>query len=286
VASADRDDVFAWLTGLELFGIKLGLANISTVLDALGHPEQSFRVIHVGGTNGKGSVTAMIDASLRAAGVRTGCYTSPHLVDLTERFVVNGAPVDRRALADALHDIRARVDGLQHSGDLQHPPTFFEATTAAAFEVFRRSAVEVAVCEVGLGGRLDATNVVSPIVTVITSVGLDHEQHLGPTLSAIAGEKAGIIKRGIPLVIGRLPADAEAVVAARARELAAPLVEAHDGATFTPIGNPSIGQPTRGRLVTPQRDYGELSVGLSGRHQIDNAVVAVRLNWRRTPFHE
>ena len=274
--AADRDDALTWLSGLEFFGIKLGLDNISTLVAALGHPERTFRVIHVGGTNGKGSVTAMVDASLRAAGLRSGRYTSPHLVDLTERFVVDGVPVSRSLLETVLGDLRSRVDALQRAGELPNPPTFFEATTAAAFEIFRRSKVEVAVCEVGLGGRLDATNVVTPIVTAITSVGLDHQQHLGPTIADIAAEKAGIIKRGIPAVIGPLPPEAKAVVETRARERGAPIVHSMDGVVVKSAGGSSIGEPSRVLLTTPRQDYGELAIALSGPHQIDNAIVAVR----------
>lgn len=271
------DDPLAWLSSLEFFGVKLGLHNISVLLDSLGHPERAFPVVHVGGTNGKGSVTAMADAGLRAAGLRSARYTSPHLVDLTERFVVNGQPVAPEFLAAVVGDIRTRVDDLQARGDLSHPPTFFEATTAAAFEMFRRLKVDIAVCEVGLGGRLDATNVVRPLVTAITSIGLDHQQHLGPTIEAIAAEKAGIIKSTVPVVIGPLAPEARAVITAQAREREAPVIDAWHGVLASPVNPHSvIGQPVRARVITPQSDYGEIALGLSGPHQIDNAVVALR----------
>src|SRR6266851_4538841 len=174
-----------WLFGLDQFGVKLGLDNINTLLDALGHPERAFRSVHVAGTNGKGSVTAMVDAALRAAGHRSARYTSPHLVDLSERFVIDGVRVERAPLVAAVGDLRDAVDRLRRDGALDVQPTFFEVTTAVAFELFRRAHVEVAVCEVGLGGRLDATNVLQPVATAITSIGLDHQQYLGTTLSAI-----------------------------------------------------------------------------------------------------
>src|SRR5713101_4376009 len=170
----------------------------------LGHPEDAFRSIHIAGTNGKGSVTAMADAALRMAGHRSARYTSPHLIDLAERFVIEGRPVAPDALHRAVRDVRDVVDLLRRRGALQFHPTFFEVTTAVAFELFRRAGVEIAVCEVGLGGRLDATNVVSPdevVVTAITSIALDHQVHLGSTLREIAFEKAGIIKPGVPVVI-------------------------------------------------------------------------------------
>lgn len=270
-------DPLSWLFGLERFGVKLGLQQISALLEAAQHPECAYPVIHVGGTNGKGSVTAIIDGALRAAGIRTGRYTSPHLVDLTERFVVNGRPVTTDVLIDVVDRWRHVVLGLQDSGVLQHPPTFFEVTTAAAFEIFRREAVEFAVCEVGLGGRLDATNVVSPIATAITSIGFDHQQHLGATLAEIAREKAGILKPGVPVVVGRMPEDAGGVIRARAREVGAPVVDAWHGVTVERREAVSrVGRPTPLRIRTPSCDYGDVRLGLSGPHQIDNAVVAVR----------
>jgi dihydrofolate synthase/folylpolyglutamate synthase len=264
-------DPFAYLFGLEHFGIKFGLENIQAILDGLGRPERTFRALHVAGTNGKGSVTAIADAALRAAGHRVGRYTSPHLVDLTERFVVDGRPVDRSALASVVSDIRERIAALRASGALLADPTFFEVTTAAAFELFRRAGVEVAVIEVGLGGRLDATNVLSPLVTAITSIAFDHELYLGSTLTAIAREKAGIVKSGVPVVVGALPAEADEAIAAIARERGAPLVRAHDGATIARAEAHAI------RLLTPRRDYGTVPFALEGEHQLGNALVAVRM---------
>ncbi|MGH9347178.1 MAG: bifunctional folylpolyglutamate synthase/dihydrofolate synthase, partial [Vicinamibacterales bacterium] len=200
------------LFALETFGIKLGLANIAALCEALGHPERAFSSLHVAGTNGKGSVTAMAHAALCAAGVRAARYTSPHLVDLNERFVIGSQPVSDGDLQSAAAHVLERADALRAAGALTAPPTFFEATTAIAFELFRRAGVEVAVLEVGLGGRLDATNVVTPLAAAITSVGLDHQAHLGETLAEIAREKAGIIKPGVPVVVGALPPEAWGVV--------------------------------------------------------------------------
>ena len=261
-----------WLFGLEQFGIKLGLDNISAMLVALGHPERTFRSIHIAGTNGKGSVTAMVDAAVRAAGHRSARYTSPHLIDLTERFVVDGHPVSREDMTRVLDDIRNMVEGMRHSGTLDVLPTFFETTTAAAFELFRRAHVEVAVCEVGLGGRLDATNVLEPMVSAITSIGFDHQQYLGNTIEAIAREKAGIVKPGVPLVVGRMDARAAAVIHSRAAEVGAPAIDAWEGVEVRAAEDGS-----RVHIRTADRDYGELTLALRGQHQIDNAVVAVRL---------
>jgi dihydrofolate synthase/folylpolyglutamate synthase len=179
-------DPLAYLFGLEQFGIKFGLDNISTIVERLGHPERTFRSIHIAGTNGKGSVTAMVDAALRAAGHRSARYTSPHLIDLNERFVIDGRQVTDEALRDSASRVLSAVESLRIDRSLTVPPTFFEATTAVAFELFSRAAVEVAVLEVGLGGRLDATNVVSSTMSAITSIALDHEMYLGPTLRHIA----------------------------------------------------------------------------------------------------
>src|SRR5882724_308203 len=182
-------DPLSYLFSLDQFGIKFGLDNIATLVARLGRPDRAFRSVHIAGTNGKGSVTAMVDAALRATGHRTARYTSPHLVDLTERFVIDGQPVDGAHLAATVGDLRRVVAQLRSEGALDVQPTFFETTTAVAFELFRRAEVEVAVCEVGLGGRLDATNVLQPVVSAITSIGFDHQQYLGDTRGAIAREK-------------------------------------------------------------------------------------------------
>ncbi len=266
-----------YLFGLEYFGIKLGLENITAIVDRLGHPERAFKTVHVAGTNGKGSVTAMIDAILRAAGSRSGRYTSPHLVHLHERFVVDGQPIGDMEMGQALDRVRAAVDRARAEGALDVEPTFFEVTTAMAFELFRRSRVEFGVIEVGLGGRLDATNVISPAVTAIASIELDHQEHLGSTLRDIAAEKAGIIKPETPVVVGPLAAESLAQIERIARERHAPLVQALDGAAAASLGPapaPASGQ--RIRLRTPARDYGEVTLSLMGRHQVANAVVAVR----------
>ena len=201
-----------WLFALEQFGIKFGLENISAIVERLGHPERAFRSIHIAGTNGKGSVTAMVDAALRDAGHRSARFTSPHLVDLSERFVIDGRPVNGDALAAAIDDVRMAIDDLRAHGRLDVQPTFFEVTTAVAFLLFQRAGVDVAVLEVGLGGRLDATNVVTPpalVATAITSIAFDHQLYLGTTLREIALEKAGIIKPGVPVVVGPLDPEAE-----------------------------------------------------------------------------
>jgi dihydrofolate synthase / folylpolyglutamate synthase len=261
-----------YLFGLEQFGIKFGLENIRAIVARLRHPELTYQTVHVAGTNGKGSVTAMVDAALRAAGRRSARYTSPHLVDLRERFVIDGEPVAADALESAIADLRREIDALRQAGILAVQPTFFEVTTAIAFELFRRAAVDIAVIEVGLGGRLDATNVVSPAVTAITSIALDHEQYLGRTLREIALEKAGIVKPGVPVVVGPMVAEAYTAIAEVARDQGAALVQACDGVEWT-----SGGQTGPRLLRTPARDYGRVEPALRGEHQVANAVVAVRV---------
>ena len=263
-----------YLLALEKFGIKFGLANIQTLVNALGHPEASFKSLLIAGTNGKGSATAMTDHALRAAGLRVGRYTSPHLIRLEERCAVDGAPIDSNLLVELIDHVRGAIDSLLAGGSLESPPTFFEVTTAIAFEFFRRARVDVAVLEVGLGGRLDSTNIVLPIAAAITSIDFDHEQYLGNTLAAIAAEKAGVIRRGIPVVVGPVPAEARDVLVSMCDLAGAEFVEADAGVrveSFSEGGRTSI------RLTTPVRDYGVVPLGLRGDHQVANALVTVRL---------
>jgi dihydrofolate synthase/folylpolyglutamate synthase len=244
-----------WLLGLELLGMKFGLENISTLTTALGNPQHRFPSLLVAGTNGKGSVTAMVDAALRAAGYRSARYTSPHLERLEERFVIDGVEVTPAELDRAIARVREAVDALVAAGELPASPTFFECTTAVAFRLFASANVDIAVVEVGLGGRLDATNVVEPLACAITTIAFDHQAQLGTTIESIAREKAGIIKPGVPVVIGRLPREAEAVIAAEARRAGAPVIHAHEAAALPAGAHP----------------------GLAGEHQRDNAIVALAL---------
>lgn len=262
------------LFALETFGIKLGLENIRHLCDALNRPERTFTSLHVAGTNGKGSVTAMVHASLVAAGITAGRYTSPHLSQLRERFVIGHAAIDDdtlQAVAATVLDTAAR---LQREGTLAAPPTFFEATTAMAFELFARQHVKAAVIEVGLGGRFDATNVLEPPVGAITSIALDHQQYLGDTLDRIAFEKAGIIKPGMVIVSGTLPSDALLVIRRIALERGARLVESERGVHIESAMHEGRAHLT---IDTPVGRYGPLRLALRGEHQIHNSIVAVRM---------
>ncbi len=269
-------DPVSRLFDLQRFGIKLGLDNIHTLTEALDHPERDFPSIIVAGTNGKGSVAAIIERGLRAAGYRTGLYTSPHLIDLAERFAVDGNAISHDALADEARGILETADTLQASRRLPHPPTFFEATTALALSHFRRRGVQAAVLEVGLGGRFDATNIVTPAAVAIPSIDLDHQQHLGETIEAIAGEKAGVIKPGAVVVTGETKPEARRVLDDAAARQRARLIDIDDGVSLR-WSIDGDGLTRVARLVTPHHDYGALTLALRGRHQVRNGLVALRL---------
>jgi dihydrofolate synthase/folylpolyglutamate synthase len=276
-----------YLYALSPRGVKLGLGRVEAALAQRGHPERAFRSVLVAGTNGKGSVAAMLASVLRSAGFRVGLYTSPHLHRLVERFRVDGRAIGQAELARRVTELspwleRSTTPGL----------TFFEVCTLIAFEVFRDHAVDVAVLEVGLGGRLDATNVVQPELGVITRVALDHADRLGPTLTHIAREKAGIMRAGVPLVCGVSEPSALRVVRARARRLSAPLlilgrdfsaariVEARGAAreqNLAAPGRPPVvpEAPARYRVRLGERELSPISLALAGAYQADNLACAV-----------
>ncbi len=212
----DYASVTEYLYALKAGGMKFGIDRMQRLAEVLGYPERSYPVIHLAGTNGKGSVAAMLESILRAAGHRTGLYTSPHLVKLGERVQVDRHLLTEAEIVAYAAELKPAADKIGAQSADEHP-TFFEFMTAMAFLQFQRQHVDVALVEVGMGGRLDATNVVQPEVSVITSIGLDHCAELGDTLEKIAREKGGIIKPGRPVVIGRLPPEAENAV----REIAA-----------------------------------------------------------------
>jgi dihydrofolate synthase/folylpolyglutamate synthase len=269
-----HDDPIERLFALEQFGIKLGLDNIRSLLAALGNPQLAFGSVHVAGTNGKGSVTAMVERALRNAGHRTGRYTSPHLARIEERVSINGTPIDNDAFRKITFDVLALVQRLRADRALETTPTFFEVTTAIAFEAFRRARVDIAVVEVGLGGRFDATNFITPLVSAITSIAFDHQRHLGNTLGSIAFEKAGILKTGVPAVVGDVPLEARSVIEAVAAEQNVQIVDAP--ATLVDHVTMRRGRATV-TVVTPFRRYEDVELALHGTHQIANGVVAVRV---------
>lgn len=249
---------FLYALGNEIKSAKLGLERITAVLAALGNPERAFHVVHVAGTNGKGSTCAMIEAGLRAAGVRTGLFTSPHLIEPTERIQIDGIPVSEADFERAFNVVHETAEKL----DLDCHPTYFETVTAMAFWLFKEKRVNTAVVEVGLGGRLDSTNVVHPVLTLITPIDFDHEAYLGHTIEAIASEKAGILKPGIPAVFAPQRPEAAKVLDARAAELRVPVTRAEEF-EIRDLHIDARGSRFSG-LVCP----------LAGEHQVDNAVTA------------
>lgn len=261
-----------YLRALERFGVKLGLDNIRALLGALGDPQRAFPSVHVAGTNGKGSVCAMLESILRAHGRRAGLYTSPHLVDVRERIRIGGRLIPRSDFARLLGRIRSTIEFLRSEGRLDAPPTYFEVLTTLAFLYFAEKKVDIAVLETGLGGRFDATNVVTPILSVITSIAKDHQEYLGRTLAAIAFEKAGIIKPGVPLVCGAAAGVAGRVIRQRARELGAAWLPVFGrGAALDEAKSPS-GRRFRYEL---EGEMFEFSPGLRGTHQGVNGAVAI-----------
>ncbi len=217
-----------YLFSLKAAGVKFGVDRMRLLTGLIGRPERDVPCVHVAGTNGKGSVSAMLESILRASRLRTGLYTSPHLVRLGERVQVNRAMLSEEEIIAYVDELRPVADRIAAEGGLDDRPSFFEFMTAMALLQFSRRRCDFSVIEVGLGGRLDATNIVEPEVSVITSIGMDHCEMLGNTLSAIASEKAGIIKAGRPVVIGRLPPDAEATARAVASRLGSRVVSVRE----------------------------------------------------------
>jgi dihydrofolate synthase/folylpolyglutamate synthase len=254
----------AYLYRLQRHGIKLGLATMTALMVRLGMPQTRYRTLHIAGTNGKGSTAAMAAAVLQAAGYRVGLYTSPHLVEFRERIRVNGEMIAESQVAQLTEQLQTLCEP-----DLS--PTFFEYTTAMAFQHFADSVVDVAVLEVGLGGRFDATNVVMPMACAVTTISLDHQEYLGTTLSSIAFEKAGIIKPGVPVVLGRLEDDAWRTIEQVARERQAPVFRLNED--FRTEGEGPQQFSYRGLGM----QYDGLTCALEGRHQLDNAACALAL---------
>jgi dihydrofolate synthase/folylpolyglutamate synthase len=254
-----------------VFGIHPGLEVERGILEAMGNPEREYPCIHVAGTNGKGSVCAMLESVLRSAGFRTGLYVSPHLVRFNERICVNGVEATDGELEALAQDVEGVERGVAER--LGKPATYFEFSTAMMFEHFKRRKVDIAVIETGMGGRLDATNVVVPAVAVITAIGMDHMAYLGPDLAAIAGEKAGIVKGGRPVVSGRQKPEAMAVIRRIAAELRAPLVLAGESVGVRRVSEDWTGQ--RVSIETGDWAVGSIRLPLLGDHQLENlATVA------------
>lgn len=255
-------DSIDYLYGLQKYGIKFGLNSTEKILDRLGNPHRRLRCIHVGGTNGKGSTAAILSSILTRHGFRVGLYTSPHLVRFTERFRINEEEVSMGAVLSVFERIRPAID----EGE---PPTFFEVVTTMGLAYFAQEEVDWAVIEVGMGGRLDATNVIRPHASVITNVSYDHQEYLGSTLAAIAREKAGIVKDGIPVVTGARQPLVQGILKATCFRHSAPLYCL--GSDFRVRRNPDGSFQYQGI----RRRWPSLQVGLKGSHQCQNTALAL-----------
>lgn len=271
----EKESLLTWLYSLENMGIKLGLENMNLLLNRLGNPERDFQSIHVAGTNGKGSTSAFIESILIAEGYRTGLYSSPHFVDIEERIRIDGKQVTEKEFMEAATTVRSAANELFSKE--KREITFFEIITAIAFLLFSLKGVDYAVVEVGLGGRLDATNVIKPAVSVITHVALEHTQYLGNTLEAIAAEKGGIIKDGVPVITAETAPGPLGVILGIAKDRHSEVVRAQDVAEVVPVVN------RIGELVVDVRgnaDYGRLRSGLWGSFQTGNIGLALAASER------
>ncbi len=264
---SEYEDALSYLYSLERFGVKLGLDTMEDVMKIVGNPHHGAKGVHIAGTNGKGSVAAMISSILRKSGYRTGTYTSPHLLRFEERIAVDGKPMNSHKLMEYIGRYREIVKDLNETGVY---PTFFEITTAIAFEHFRDNS-DVWVIETGMGGRLDATNIVKFRTGVITTIGRDHTKHLGNSLPKIAGEKAGIIKEEMNIVTGERR-DTLSVIEKRAKDVGAEVFTLGRDIEVKVLSSTIEGVEARIRGIYDEYD---ILVPLAGRHQADNAALAI-----------
>jgi dihydrofolate synthase/folylpolyglutamate synthase len=258
-------DVLDYLLRLELFGMKLGLDNINRILSFLNNPQKSYPTIHIAGTNGKGSTAAIMESILANSGYRIGLYTSPHLVDFRERIRINGRLIDQKYVTDFFTDVQDKFAAIN--------PTFFEAVTALALTYFRDEKVDLAVIETGLGGRFDATNVITPVVSVITNIDKEHTQHLGQEISQIAFEKAGIIKSGVPVVTAAGHIDARRVIRQTCKQRKSNLISIFDETQW--VIQDINERNTEMDIFTRSQKYFNLRLALPGRHQLENAICGI-----------
>lgn len=257
-----------YLNSLIVHGVKLGLHNIQQLMVLEGNPQNAYPVAHVAGTNGKGSVLTFLNAILRKAGYRTGRFTSPHLIEVNERFLIDDVPISTDELYEHLDALKRTAEKASIS------PTYFEMNTAVAFRCFARHNVDIALLEVGMGGRFDSTNIVEPLVCAITNISHDHTQYLGETLEQIAFEKAGILKKNVPAVTGAVSVGPMSIIEAQARRVNAPLYHLDEEYRVVPGGTtfePTLSFQGQGF------DIEDAPLGLSGEHQVYNAAVAIEL---------
>jgi dihydrofolate synthase/folylpolyglutamate synthase len=252
----------SWLYGLQKLGIKFGLSKTSNLLKAFGNPHRGQRYIHIAGTNGKGSVGALLESVLIKSGLKVGLFTSPHLVSFTERFRINGERMEKKEAASLIAELK---EVIEH----REPPTFFELTTAMALIYFCRSNVDIGIMEVGMGGRLDATNVITPMVSVITNIALDHQEFLGNHILDIAKEKGGIIKKGVAVVTGVTQPSIVRLFESRCKQRAAPFWRVGHHVRYRRLPSGLLGYYGLGKKLS------NLRIGLDGRFQFRNAALAL-----------
>ncbi len=271
--------------GHETLAVKLGLETVRTLARACGDPQRMFPAIHIAGTNGKGSTAAMTESILRAAGYTVGLYTSPHLISITERIRVNGEEITQDSFARLASEVSGASENLVAEGALEAPPTFFEQMTMIAFLYFAERKIEIAVLEVGMGGRLDATNICEPVVTAITPIGYDHQKYLGETLTEIAGEKAGVIRAGVPVIVASQEEEAMQAIAACAEELLVRMISVEEEVRSTKLFKIEAVNEEKNILgigryklhYQTNREAYNVRLGLRGRHQVNNALTAIHV---------
>ena len=284
IALPSYEEVMTYLDGFTNYERKtdytsddLGLARIRHLLEKLGSPQLQYDVVHIAGTKGKGSTATLTAELLRGMDLRVGLYTSPHLMNIRERIVIDGEAISRERFCEAFMTLRPVLDGMKHTGEWEQP-TYFEILTAMAFLAFARADIDVAVLETGLGGRLDATNIVHPVATAITPISIDHTKQLGDTIERIAAEKAGIIKDDVPVIVSRQAAAAMRVISAKAKEHDAPVfawgADYSSSVTSTPE---SLAKPQTIDIQTWSGHYPEIRLMMPGVHQAENAGVAAAL---------
>jgi dihydrofolate synthase/folylpolyglutamate synthase len=272
------DEALKYLEGLTRFGINLGLQRVNKLLDEFGNPEKGLRCIHVAGTNGKGSVSTMISAVLTHAGYKVGRYTSPHLASYTERICIDGKEIPQEEFASVLEQVKFVISSTNMQ--FSDPPTEFEVLTVMAFIYFNKMNVDFAVIEVGLGGRLDATNVINPLISVITHIGLDHVDRLGGTLKEIASEKCGIIKQGSPVVCAKQEPEAFEVIEQVASKRGSALCVVGRDVEYQLVAQSMCGSCISVRSVNDQWEVTNITIPLPGTFQPDNCACAVAAIWQ------
>ncbi|MCK4224341.1 MAG: bifunctional folylpolyglutamate synthase/dihydrofolate synthase [candidate division Zixibacteria bacterium] len=259
------EETLSYLYNLERFGIKLDLTNITTILNQLGKPHLRFPSIHVAGTNGKGSVAAMLHSILCESGYKAGLYTSPHLVDFRERVRVGQELIEKDFIFDFVQGLKDEID--------KEGFTFFEVTTAMTFEYFAQKKVDVAIVETGLGGRLDATNMINPLISIITNIGLEHTKHLGDAIPQIASEKAGIVKDGVPTITAVNQPEALDAIRSICVEKNSEFIHIQDGSSYTVLDASIYG--SKFNFSSNSLKYKNLELNLAGEHQVLNAITCL-----------